>query len=277
MSFIPVGSINELRFTFVIDNTYVDPITLVGEIFTADVNGVFSDGAADDTFIPTKLLTGLYAYQFTPATEGKFKVVLTGTFDDPYPDIVHSKILLIGEVAPTKTLKESITITMLGQLCPLYVDPEDILAFYPAGDKVEITELIYRKSVDLEKRLGQTHLSCLTELQYDYIIASVMCELSRMYGLTDGGLTGFDSADSFQLGDLSVERGGRSSRLASGKYDEGNANSWCELAAYLQSQLGTVGGTFRPVVAGSAYCGQYVPSRRLKSADSSTYLNSRWD
>lgn len=267
MSEIKVGSTVNVRFSFVYDNAYVDPDDLVGEIFLFNTTTNTYPGSPTSTFVPSLVSQGIYQFDWVPGSAGKFLVKLTGQFDDATLDIVHEKYYLIGDVLPSKTMDDSILITMLGELSPLYVDPEYIMQLYPAGDIVEITEIIWRKSLDLESRLGMSDLTAISDTQYDYVVASVMCELSRMYGLTNGGLGGFGSTDSFQLGDLRVEKGTGSTRLSSGNYDLGNATSWCELASWLRGQLSSVGGTFRPVVAGSFYCNRPVPSRRLKSSD----------
>lgn len=281
MAQIAVDAQVTMQFAFTYADEYVDPDTLTGEYFLLDETTNTYPATPYATFVPTRVGVGLYEYKWVTPEVGRFKFVITGGFVDS-DDIVYNKYYMVGNLQPKKTLDDTYVITMLGELDPLYVDPEYIMSLYPGGDIVEITEIIYRKSIDLESIVGEPNLEPLTVMQYDYVVAATMCELSRIYGLVNGGLGGFESTDSFQLGDLKVEKGGASGRLPAGKIDLGNANTWCELAAFLKGQLATtMGGTFHPVVAGSAYCDRIIPSRHLKSPDTSSpnvyWPSSRWD
>jgi len=257
-----------MEFVFLDEGVFVDPDTLTGEVLVYDSGAqAYISQTTPVTFVPNQLSIGVYDTTWVASETGDFKISLLGEFDDPGPDdILHEKYFLIGEVSPPLTLDSSYLICFLGALDPVYVDPELILGYYPAGDYVEITEIIHRKSIELEDKLGVTSISNLTTIQHDFVVAATMCELSRIYGLNDGGLTGFVGAASFKLGDLEVDKGNDGGRMASGSYDMGNAGSWCELASVLKAQLFDAEGSMRPVVPGAIYDSP-IPSREFVSYD----------
>lgn len=265
MSTIAVGSTVNIQFMFSYNDVLVDPDTLTGEIYLYDdiVGGYVAP--PDDTFTPTMISTGIYETNWTPTVEGRYLVSLLGEFNDATPDIHHQKYFLIGDVELLKSIDSTYCITMLGVLTPTYADPEYVLQFYPDGDLTEITEIIHRKSLELENKVGCTNINPLTSLQHDFVVAATLCELSRIYGLTGGGLTGFSGADSFKLGDLEVSKG---TNVGTGKnnYDVGNADTWCELAAALKNQLNSTTGKLRPVVPGASF-ETPIPIRSLRSSD----------
>ena len=267
MSTIAVGSTLNIQFQFELEGVLTDPDTLTGEIFLYDTVADAFPGTPTSTFTATQVSTGVYEYDWTPGVAGTYKLRLNGNYVAAQTDIEHLKYFLIGDTAASNTLDSSYCITMLGELEPLYVDPEYILQFYSDADIIEVTEIIHRKSIALEEHIGCDPVDALTTLQHDWIVAATMCELSRIYGLSNGGLTGFVSASSFKLGDLEVDKGSSSGRLASGSYDVGNAGSWCELAFELKQQLNSYKDKMRPVVPGAIYEG-VVPSRNINDTPS---------
>lgn len=269
MTKIAVGSSIYMDLIFVDNNgVLTDPDLISAEVLVYNTTTqTYVSNATPETFPVTRQSAGLYEGVWSTSTQGRFKVEVTGNYTNPLiEDILYEKYFLIGDVNTLYDLDSSYLITMLGILTPLYVDPEEILHLYPAGDIVEITEIIHRKSLELEDRVGQTNILSLTMTQHDFIIAATMCELSRIYGLTNGGLNGFNSVDSFTLGDLEVQKGAGGGRVSSGSYDIGNALTWCELAGKLKKELLHAEGNFRPVVAGSIYDSP-VPTRELTSSD----------
>jgi hypothetical protein len=257
MAVIPTGSVVVIEFEFE-DNEglFVDPDNISAAI----------SAKKDTTGYPvaialTKLSVGRYIYYWTASEVGSFTFYVVGSFNGD-ADVTHLKRFLIGGEEPDVTLDGSWAITLLGKLEPIHVDPEFILQYCPAGDLTEITEIIWRKSLELEHKLGQTNLTEITSNQHDFVVAAVMCELSRIYGLVNGGLTGFDGIDDFELGDLKVSNSS-SNGFAAGAYDSGNAGTWCELAAILKNELSTINDTFRSVVPGANHA-PVIPDRRLK-------------
>jgi hypothetical protein len=268
MAKIQVGSTVYTEYIFTINGINVDPDSFVSEVYIYDsLLGEYVSQNPFQSITLTRVSEGIYTGEWANVQEGIFKLEVIGSFNDiNISSIKHEKYFLIGESEVIKDLDYSYLVTMLGPLTPVYVDPEFILQYYSSGDLVEITEIIHRKSLDLESKLGLTSLEPISALQHDYIVAATMCELSRIYGMTNGGLTGFTSAARFKLGDLEVDKGTTGGRLPSGSYDLGNAGSWCELAAVLKSQLRTASETFRPVVPGAAYP-RVILGRELASDD----------
>jgi hypothetical protein len=257
MTAIPTDSVVVIEFDFE-DNedALADPDSI-----SASISAKKDTTGYPVTITLTRLSVGKYSYDWTASEAGSFTFYVTGYFDND-ADVVHLKKFLIGSEEPGATLDGPLTITLLSKLEPIYIDPEFILQYSPASDLTEVTEIIWRKSLELEHKLGQTNLIELTSNQHDFIVAAVMCELSRIYGLVNGGLTGFNGIEDFELGDLKVSTN-RSSGFASGAYDAGNAGTWCELAAILKDQLSSVNETFRSVVPGASYAA-VIPDRGLK-------------
>lgn len=268
MALINVGSTVSIEFMFLNDGLFLSPDSITTEVLIYDpVSETYLSQATPETLTLTQISMGIYQADWVTSTAGRFKIEVLGEFlDVNISDILHEKYFLVGNTEPLKDLGSSYLVTFLGQLTPIYVDPEYVLQYYISGDIVEITEIIHRKSLELESKIGKTNLTEISSIQHDFVFAATMCELSRLYGVVNGGLSGFSSLESFQLGDLKVDKGSGGGRIASGSYDLGNAGSWCEVAALLKDQLLTAGGNYRPVVPGSYYSG-VIPTRELKSSD----------
>ena len=266
MTTIKQGSTIYTEYIFRRDGVYVDPDSFEAEIFIYDsaTEGYIVQDPITEVINITRLSLGVYSGDWLTSIEGRFKIRVAGIFAGAEP-IVYEKYFLIGDFPVLKDLDASYLVTILGELTPLYVNPEYVLEYYTGSDLVEITEIIHRKSLELENKVGEANLD-VTAIQHDFVFAATMCELSRIYGLSNGGIGGFTSAASFKLGDLEVDKGSTGGRLTSGNYDDGNAGSWCELAASLKSQLSTSSGNFRPVVPGAAFCNT-VLNRDLRSED----------
>lgn len=268
MTTIAAGSSIYLEFIFLQGSTLVDPDSIVAEVLVYDtLTSAYVSQATPETLTLNMLSVGVYETTWVTSIDGRFKVNVVGSFTAPEDDdIVHEKYFLIGNTPVLNDLDSSYLVTFLGALTPVYVDPEYILQYYPDGDLIEITEIIHRKSLELEDALGETGLTNITASQHDFVVAATMCELSRIYGLNNGGLTGFVAASSFKLGDLEVDKGSTGGGSSSGKYDQGNAASWCELAATLKKQLGLATGSMLPVVPGAIY-DTPIPTREFIGYD----------
>lgn len=203
-----------------------------GEIFKWDGSGWVSQG----TFNPVADVNpGTFFHDWTPGSEGLFRTVFTATIQINNK-VTDAKDIYVGSFTANKFLGKDLTYEFSGELTPFYVDPESILAYYPDGDPSEIAEMIFRYSKIVENLVGESPIREFTSLMEEFIMASVLCELSRIY-MYEGGLTGFSRADSFTLGDLNV-------RSSDGTGNRGNfygtnrePASWCELAAFLRERL----------------------------------------
>lgn len=239
------------------EDVLIDPTTT-----TLDIYKLISDAFVlqSSGLTPIQSSTGEYYYDWTPVDNGCYRLLFIGTFDGATPSTVENpRDFFVGTAGPSVTLGTTVEYKFLAELEPMYLDPERILDFFPDADIVDVTEIIYRLSAELEDWFGSN--PTITALMEEYIIASVMCELSKVYSL-DGGLNGFGSVDNFTLGDLTVNKGlGTSSSF--GSLFRGNVNNWCELAALLRNDLLSKGARMKTYVKGSKNENP-IPSRRLR-------------
>ena len=211
--------------------------------------------------VPTKQSDGIYYYDWTTPSDGRFKIRFEGTLADASV-ITNERVFYVGTAEPSIVIGVINPIYFLGELDPLYLDPEAILTFYPDGDLVEIAELVYWYSLEVQEILGTTNVT-VNKLIQDYISAAVLCDLSKIH-VFGGGLSGFEAADSFTLGDLQVSKS--SGGGGSGRVTRGNVSTWCELAALLREELTFRRTNLKAVVKGSNYANP-IPSRALRSFD----------
>lgn len=207
-------------------------------------------------FSPIGLTTGAVYYDWIPATDGVYKIEFN------YNGIIDSNVYIVGPLSQaTVSLGVAQNYYFLGELTPLFIDPNEVLKYFPDGDLVEITEYIHTFSKELSFILDQPMITEVTPLMENFILASVLCRLSRIYTFS-GGMSGFASADSFTLGDLMVkkEQGGKFSSSGNGDMD---ANNWCDLAAALKIQLTTGKANLKAIVAGSNFANP-IPERHLR-------------
>lgn len=149
------------------------------------------------------------------------------------------------------SLAENEFISFAGEISPLYLDPDELTAIYPSATRLEIAELIYRFSLEIDGLMGTP-----TQDALDYIFAATACALSRVY---DDALTGPGSY--FMLGDLQV--GGSSGSSRSGASSSA-PDSWCDLALMLRKLLRTTGSkTMKPTRKAEHYRNP-IPSRAFK-------------
>ncbi len=207
----------------------------------------------------TETSTGLYSYTWTVPSSGKFKFTFTGLTADATPSTVTQERVFFVESTPESTLISDIEYSFLPELTPLYMDPEQLAVYYPDVDLVEAAQIIYSVSLELEELLGSSPE--ITTLVKEYLKAASLCELSKIHFMS-GGMDGFESTDSFTLGDLQVSRGAG----PSGGGARYGAKSWCELADILKKELvaGKIG--MKGVMRGSAY-ENVVPVRNLRRID----------
>jgi hypothetical protein len=213
---------------------------------------------------------GIYYYDWTTTEAGRFKVKFEGSLANDSV-IENERVFYIGSVQPSIVLGQINPINFLGELDPIYLDPEIILNYFPAGDLVEITELINWYSSEAYDLFYPTAVHVSPLLQ-DYIFSSVMCDLSKIH-IFEGGLAGFEGAQEFTLGDLHIRKSHLQSVSTSDKINRGTATTWCELAAILREELTFRKTNIKTVVKGSNWENP-IPERKLKNYDGS-YFQSR--
>jgi hypothetical protein len=243
------------------DEVVIDPDSVDGHIYK--YNSTTSTYEAFSDFTPNEPEDGLFQFDWTTTEAGKFQVDFVAHIGINQ-EVTNSRFIFIGDIVTTDTLGVNVTYYFLGVLDPLYLDPEIVLTYFPEGDLVELTELIYWYSNELLYLTNSTSITDITPLMQDYILASVLCDLSKIYTFS-GGMGGFSSSDSFTLGDLSVKSSTGSSSSSSGN-GRGNVSNWCELAALLRAELIGSKNGMKAIVKGSNFCNP-IPCRRIRRID----------
>jgi hypothetical protein len=183
---------------------------------------------------PVQLSSYEYYYDYTPTAAGEYTIRFVGVLSSGTYVTVNQQIYVstpTSDFKPSVTLGADEVLYFAADVTPLYLDPEELLPFFPDATLIEIGELIHHYSSevkqiysisddrDLDPRLNFTAL--------EYIKAAAACELSRTYGY------GGEDELSVKLGDLSITN--RS--LPRTGVNRGNATTWCQLAAALRKEL----------------------------------------
>ena len=158
---------------------------------------------------------------------------LHGVLNDSSQIIVNHVLYVSdpdSEYKPTITLSADETIIFAPDIAPLYIDPEEILTIFPEASLIEAGELIYHYSNEVKEIFSLKDDNIGTTLSFtvfEYIKASVACELSRTYGF------GGDDELQVRLGDLSITN----KSIPRGSVNRGNATTWCQIAAALRKEM----------------------------------------
>lgn len=174
-----------------------------------------------------------YYYDFTPSSAGQYKVMFNGIMPDTSQILVNQNLYVSdidSDYRPTVTLKSDETIIFAADLDPLYIDPEEILPFFPDASLLEIGELVHHYSAEIKQIFNLQNSDDGSSINFttaEYIKAAACCELSRTYGF------GGDDELSLKLADLSITN--RSNPRNS--INRGNATTWCQIAAALRKEL----------------------------------------
>lgn len=179
-------------------------------------------------------LTGSeYYYDFTPSVAGEYEVIFTGVLDDNTQITVKQALYVNDSSAtfrPSVTLRSDETIVFSADVFPLFIDPEEILSYFPDASLLEAGELIHHYSLEIKSIFNlneDDNGSTLNFTVQEYIKASVCCELSRTYGF------GGDDELSLKLADLSITN----SSQPRNSVNRGNATTWCQIAAALRKEM----------------------------------------
>jgi hypothetical protein len=240
----------------------LDPATVTGALYKySETTNVYVLQSVLTPIVQQSI--GIYYYDWTPVEDGKFKLIFTGTLPGATPSqVTNERTFYIGTAEPTITLGETVEYNFLGELTPLYLDPSVVKTFYSDVDFVEATEIIYRISLEIQDWFGE-NVEITSQIE-EYILASVMCELSKIHYF-GGGIGGFTTASEYMLGDLQVKRGAGTSNSRNSLY-RGNAANWCELASLLRDELMWSRNNMKSVVRGSAWDNP-MPERKLRRFD----------
>ena len=230
----------------------LDPTSVEVDILDVNLNRTVEDEVA------TRESPGRWFYDWTPLATGTYHIEFKGTFSNGQTALVREEFLVEQYQAPTPPsgeayLPNDYEFQFVTELTPLYIDPEDLLSYYPDATGVEAAEAVHRFSLEVYEILGG---ATPTPRALDYIRAAALCSLARIY---DASMSGMEQT--MTLGDLSVSTRAPRSSIT----NDPTAGSWCEQAAALRKELlrSTGGAGMRVVFKGSNFDNP-VPSRILR-------------
>ena len=204
----------------------VEPISVLFKLFDSNNNLILSA-------TPTALTASEYYYEYTPTTAGTYKITFIGTLDGDKTINVNQQVYVSTpeeDYKPTIFLREDEIIAFAPDVEPLYVDPEELVPYFPDAPLLEIGEFVHIYSKEIKDMFGLLDTedgSGLSFTAIEYIKAATACELSRVYG--GGG----DDELSVRLGDLSITN----RNLPRTTLSRANATTWCQIAATLRKEI----------------------------------------
>lgn len=220
--------VNFIDFDVITGNPIeVEPILVTVKIYDSSQTELVSTTASS-------INASQFYYDYTPTQPGQYTVKFTGTLvDNSFIDV--SQQLYVStpteEYEPIITLRSDETITFAADVEPLYLNPEEILSFYPDATLLEIGEIVHGYS--LEVKQINSYLDTVTGADIpfnalEYIKAATACELSRTYAYGTP-----DDEMSVQLGDLTVVH----KPISRTQIDRSSATTWCQLAAVIRREM----------------------------------------
>lgn len=220
---------------------------------------VYSNGTGD----VNRDSLGSYSYVFSIPTDaelGAWRAVWEGTIHgttvtgEEVFNVIPTGSVNVGQGVDTD-LGEDFIFTFTPGVSPLYIDPEEIEIIFPDAPYVDVLELIYKYSLEVDDIRGTNPVS---EHMYDYVYAATACSLSKIYG---GIGSVFGDENAVVLGDLSVTTSSRPRTAAN--VTIGNYGNWCELAFALRNLLTRGTKMVKPYVRGSNFRNP-MPSRKIR-------------
>lgn len=206
------------------------------EVSPVSVSLTVDDSSGNEVLIatPTQLTSSEYYYDYTPESAGEYTIRFVGVLSSGTYVTVNQQIYVstpTSDFKPSVTLGADEVIHFAADVTPLYLDPEELLPFFPDATLIEVGELIHHYSSEVKQIYSISDSMdanpALNFTALEYIKASAACELSRTYGY------GGEDELSVKLGDLSITN--RS--LPRTGVNRGNATTWCQIAAALRKEL----------------------------------------
>ena len=209
----------------------------------------------------SQISSSIFYFDYTPTIADTYTVKFTGVLANSNTVVVEQKLYVsstVEEYQPTIILKNDETITFAADVTPLYIDPDQLLPYFPDASALEIGEIIHNQCIEIKsiyKLLDSDDGSSLSFIAQEYIKAASACELSRTYGY------GGDDEVSLQLGDLHVTN----KTIPRNKVTRDNATTWCQIAAALRKEMlanrvGTLGFQMKGLpTVGPVYSGGKMP------------------
>lgn len=183
--------------------------------------------------ISSQISGSIYYYDYTPTIADTYTVKFTGLLENGNSVVVEQRLYVsstIEEYQPTITLKNDETITFAPDVAPLYIDPEQLLSYFPDATMLEIGEIAHNFSNEVKGLYSLIDTDDGTNLAfivYEYIKAATACELSRTYGY------GGDDEISIRLGDFNLTN----KSIPRNKVTRDNATTWCQIATALRKEM----------------------------------------
>lgn len=204
----------------------VSPLSVAVRIYDSSNNLIINTTA-------TSLTASQYYYDYTPSEAGEYRVTFVGTMPDTTYITVNQQIYVstpTDEYKPVITLGHDEIITFAPDVDPLYLNPEELLAYFPEASLIEIGELVHFYSSEVKQLYSYQDDITGSDLSFtalEYIKSATACELSKTYGY------GGDDDMSVSLGDLTIT----SRSLPRTQITRGNATTWCQIAAALRKEM----------------------------------------
>lgn len=204
----------------------VSPVTVLMTIKNSNNETIVS-------IVPTAITTSQFYYDYTPSLPGNYKVSFSGILQNNSTISVNQQIYVstpTEDYRPTVFLRQDEVISFAADIEPLYLDPEQLLPFFPEASLLEVGEFIHNYSSEIKhifKLLDTEDGSNVPFVAFEYIRAATCCELTRVYG--NGG----DDELSVRLGDLSITN----RNLPRNTLSRANATTWCQIAAMLRKEM----------------------------------------
>jgi len=182
----------------------------------------------------TSLTSSEYYYDFKPTVADTYKIIFLGVLANGTSITVNQQLYVStpgDEYKPVIKLKSDKVINFSADVDPIYLNPEEMKAYFPEATLLEIGEIIHFHSVEVKNIYnfhdGSNPASNINYTSLEYIKAATACDLSRTYSY------GGDDDVSVQLGDLTVT----ARNLPRTNISRGNAVTWCQIAAALRKEM----------------------------------------
>ena len=192
-----------------------------------------SSNATVVTDTSSQISSSIFYFDYTPTIADTYTVKFTGILANSNTVVVEQRLYVsstVEEYQPTITLKNDETITFAPDVLPLYIDPEQLLSYFPDATMLEIGEIAHNFSNEVKgiySLIDTNDGSDLSFIVYEYIKAATACELSRTYGY------GGDDEISIRLGDFSLTN----KSIPRNKVTRDNATTWCQIATALRKEM----------------------------------------
>ena len=234
------------------------------EVSPISVNVKIYNGKSEEIVSTTavSLTASQYYYDFTPLVEDQYKITFIGVLANNSTITVDQNLYVssrTSEYKPVVTLGSTETIYFCTDMNPLYIDPEEILSYYPEASLMQLGEIIHNYSSEVAEIYGSANTEIQTgSLNFtalEYIKAATACEMSRTYGYGSG-----DDEQSIRIGDLQISNRNSPRRMVS----RSNAVTWCQIAIALRSEMiahkvGAKGVVFKGTPSANPMTSTYDP------------------